>query len=272
MNEILKRSLVSIWKILIGCFLVYLTVGLLTIKSVYNLWLGLGLLFLFTLPTIFVVYFKKGFVAKHPSFSKIWKFLRILYVFFIILFVAIFAGGYYLQYEKIKTQQTIDFINSVKITMDDVVGKNLPPEPDQKLNDSTISGIDANHNYIRDDVELAIFKKYPDSAKIRAAELQYAQALQLELTQVFNSDTLVAAIQKGGLAYMCLSGISKDDKSSIIKEMFDMSDQRIGEVDDFVLNTNLRKEKNSDIYKKYMTGYGSKKGPYCDIDITTLPN
>ena len=50
------------------------------------------------------------------------------------------------------------------------MGKNLPAQPDQKLNDSTIAGIDENKNGIRDDVELAIFKKYPDNAKTLETE------------------------------------------------------------------------------------------------------
>ena len=40
----------------------------------------------------------------------------------------------------------------------------------------TIAGIDANKNGIRGDMELAIFKQYPDSAKTRAVLLQYALA------------------------------------------------------------------------------------------------
>ena len=74
-------------------------------------------------------------------------------------------------------------------------GEHLPPPPDPAQVDATIEGVDANGNGIRDDVELAIFKKYPNSARIRAAELQYAMALQMYLSKVFNSETLVAVIQ-----------------------------------------------------------------------------
>ena len=75
-------------------------------------------------------------------------------------------------------------------------GEHLPPPPDPAQVDATIEGVDANANGIRDDVELAIFERYPDSLKIRAAELQYAMALQMYLTEVFNSETLVAVILK----------------------------------------------------------------------------
>ena len=53
------------------------------------------------------------------------------------------------------------------------MGTNLPPQPYEPENDATVAGLDKNNNGIRDDVELAIFAKYPKSAKIRAAELQY---------------------------------------------------------------------------------------------------
>ena len=56
--------------------------------------------------------------------------------------------------EKQKTEEAVLRIHAQKITLDDVMGTKLPPEPSQELNDSTIEGIDANQNGIRDDVEL----------------------------------------------------------------------------------------------------------------------
>ena len=41
-----------------------------------------------------------------------------------------------------------------------VNGHVLPPEPDPKVNDETLGGVDANHNGVRDDVERYIYKKY----------------------------------------------------------------------------------------------------------------
>lgn len=37
----------------------------------------------------------------------------------------------------------------------------LPPEPDPKINNSTLLGIDSNNNGVRDDVERAIYEKFP---------------------------------------------------------------------------------------------------------------
>ena len=265
MNNIFVKSLVSVGKIIVAIALIYCTYLLLLQKDLGGIYFGIGFLILITLPTIFAVYFKNKFIKRHLKFAKAWKFLRIIYVLILILFVAIMAFGLYRLYQKNKTEKAIDFINSTKITLDDVMGKNLPLEPDQKLNDSTISGIDANKNNIRDDVELAIFKEYPNSAKIRAAELQYAQALQLELTQVFNSKTLIPVMQKEDLSFDCL-GFSGPDTSLAT------ANKKQKEVESLVFNTNLRTQKQSDIYKKYMTGYASLPGNECDIELSSLPN
>ena len=63
-----------------------------------------------------------------------------------------------------------------------VNGYALPPEPDKKLNDSTLLGIDFNNNGIRDDVERYIIQRYAQdsiSPKTKTAiALQYAWASQ----------------------------------------------------------------------------------------------
>ena len=84
-----------------------------------------------------------------------------------IAFVAIVIIRIPYVMEKKKTDEAVVKIHSTKLTLDDVMGKNLPPSPGAGA-DKTIAGIDANNNGIRDDVELAIFATYPDSAKTRA--------------------------------------------------------------------------------------------------------
>ncbi|MFY9463152.1 MAG: hypothetical protein WAP52_03130 [Candidatus Sungiibacteriota bacterium] len=83
-------------------------------------------------------------------------------------------------WDKQKTDEQVAKIHATKLSLDDVMGKNLPPDPGVEA-DKTLQGIDASRNGIRDDVELAIFKLHPDSARIRAVLLQYALALQGEL-------------------------------------------------------------------------------------------
>src|SRR3989344_9044228 len=72
-----------------------------------------------------------------------------------------------------KTEAQVAKINAAKLQPSDVMGDNLPQDPGVDA-DKTIAGIDANNNGIRDDVELAVFKEYPNSAKTRAVLLQYA--------------------------------------------------------------------------------------------------
>lgn len=266
MNEIFKKSFLSLFKIIVACALVYFTLGLFWAKTEGQYIFGFCLLLFVTLPTIFVVFFK----------VKMRRFLKIIYVLVLILFVFIIGTGLYRAYDRQKTQRAIDFINSKKITLDDVMGKNLPPQPDEKANNATIAGIDANKNYIRDDVELAIFKNYPNSAKIRAAELQYAQALQLELTQVFNSKTLVAVLQKESAGGLCLSKSTekislKDDHEKIVAVLAQIDNMQKN-LEEIILNTVLRRNRKSGITKKYMIGYESSFENNCDVDASSLEN
>lgn len=191
--------------------------------------------------------------------AKISRILKWTGIIILILVVVWLALGWWWMLHKQKIQTAIDFINSKEITLNDVMGKNLPPKPIQVLNDATIAGFDVNNNYIRDDVELAIFEKYPNSARIRAAMLQYAQALQLELTQVFNSQTLIPAIQKENLAYKCLG------------QAVDNVDNSQKEVENLVLNTEVRNKALSDAYN-YLIGHGLSEGPICDVDLSSLSN
>ena len=164
--------------------------------------------------------------------------------------------------EQKKTAEAVAKIHATKLTLDDVMGKNLPPDPGLDAN-KTIEGVDANKNGIRDDVELAIFKKDPNSARIRAAELQYAMALQNELTSnVFNSETLVAAIQEEGRGFGCIY------KSSPTDQVFNVYKK---EIRDLVFNTDGRKKRSDEIFNKYMTSFATLKGQDCDIESVSLP-
>jgi hypothetical protein len=53
--------------------------------------------------------------------------------------------------------------NTLKLNITWVVnGHVLPPEPDPAVNDSTLLGVDANNNGVRDDVERWIYEEYKD--------------------------------------------------------------------------------------------------------------
>lgn len=187
---------------------------------------------------------------------RIWRTVRIPLAVVLILYIGLVIYRIPAVEERIRTEEAVNKIHAQKITLADVMGENLPPEPDPVLKDTAIEGIDVNGNGIRDDVELAIFKLYPDSARIRAAELQYATALQMEMTKdVFNSETLVATIQEEGRGNVCILDL-----------------KRTKEVEEIVFNTDIRKKNREDLYKEFMTSYTLPSSDYCDIDPETLPN
>src|SRR5665811_1396745 len=103
-------------------------------------------------------------------FKKILKWTGIVFVIAFVLLVIVRAFHFY---NLDKTNEQVDIIHATKLQLSDVMGENLPPDPGEEA-DKTIAGVDANYNGIRDDVELAIFKEYPNSAKTRAVLLQYA--------------------------------------------------------------------------------------------------
>src|SRR3990167_1375682 len=160
-----------------------------------------------------------------------------------------------------KTNEAVAAIHAQKITLADVEGTNLPPMPDQAENDATVAGIDKNNNGVRDDVELAIFKKYPNSAKIRAAELQYAMALQLMLTKVNNAETWIAAAKEDSRAYAC---ISETYPRTDFKNFIRVTKERSDEVESLVVNTKLRQGAENTAYE-FTTSYSLPDTELCNV-------
>ncbi len=263
-----------ILKTIIVLFMVFYTYGVFFIikdTSLYN-WAVITIVFVF-LPALFFMFFDKKFVLKFPKWKTRVLVAKAIYICLIVLLIVAMALRY--NY-KTKTEDALAKINSAVLTIDDVMGTNLPPKPIQELNDMTVAGFDVNNNGIRDDVELAIFEKYPDSAKIRAGMLQYALALQLELTEVINSETLVAVLQKRSNARICIDNaglkINLETNPEVAKEAIDITEKRKEEVDNLILNTDLRSQKQTDIYNNYMTTYSTSFETNCDIELSSLFN
>lgn len=172
------------------------------------------------------------------------------------------------------TEETVAYIQAQRITMADVMGDNLPPEPDPTLVDATVEGVDANGNGIRDDVELAIFELYTDDPVVRSAMLQYALGLQLELTQVFNSETWVAAVEESGRGRLCLSATGPevslaDDEGTIVAALA-VGKMRINETEMLVYNSESREQKKDEVVG-YIASHGmSEKAGNCDVDPSEL--
>jgi hypothetical protein len=202
-------------------------------------------------------------VMKMKPSRNIWRIVSISFVVLLILFIGLVIYRLPVAEERLKTEATVEKIHAQKLTLADVMGQNLPPEPDPALKDATIEGIDVNGNGIRDDVELAIFKLHPDSARIRAAELQYAMALQNEMTSdVFNSGTLVGTIHKESRGFFCIGDAAPNQSPIILSK----------EVKNLVFDITTRIQRDQDVFKNYMTSNTEPSGPYCDIDLTSLSN
>ena len=167
-----------------------------------------------------------------------------------------------------RSKDVVAQIHAQKLTTNDVDGKHLPPPPDPAKVDATVEGIDANANGIRDDVELAIFKKYPNSAKIRAAELQYAMTEQMFLVYVFDTGTWKAVAEEDGRASAC---IALTYPRSNLEIFLQTVASRRKEVETLVFNTQARIDAENAAYK-FITSVGDAPGKSCDIDLNTLSN
>ncbi len=68
---------------------------------------------------------------------------------------------------NIQAKHNNNYSNTIKLNVKWIVnGHKLPPEPDEKLNNSTLLGIDSNNNGVRDDVERWIYEEYKDKHPI----------------------------------------------------------------------------------------------------------
>jgi len=198
----------------------------------------------------------------------VWRWVRWPVLVLGFLYAVLVGFRTFVLFDEEKTAEAVAQIHAQKITLADVMGTTLPPAPDQAENDATVAGIDKNNNGIRDDVELAIFKKYPNSAKIRAAELQYAMALQLMLTKVNNAETWIAAAKEDSRAYAC---ISETYPRTDFKNFIRVTKERSDEVESLVVNTKLRQGAENTAYE-FTTSYSLPDTELCNVNLDTLPN
>ena len=183
-----------------------------------------------------------------------WRYARWPLAVLVLAFVVLVAWRLKLLYELDNTNAAVAAIHANRLTQEDVFGA-LPPEPNKAENDATLAGIDTNQNGIRDDVERAIYFKYQESAQHAAPAFQYAKALQMEFTHVYNSPTLVAVMQEEDRASLCMLDLKKDE-----------------EIEKLVFNTDIRRQRQEEIYKKYMTSYTLPNKDGCDLDAASLEN
>ncbi|WP_457598159.1 hypothetical protein [Hydrogenimonas sp.] len=71
-----------------------------------------------------------------------------------------------------KYEETLS--NPVTLTIYwEVDGHRLPPEPDPKINNATLLGVDVNHNGVRDDVERWIYRTYKEYIPCKDVPVSY---------------------------------------------------------------------------------------------------
>ncbi len=198
---------------------------------------------------------------------KIFKILKWAFLILVGLYLILIIGRVIFLNNKAKTDAQVIKIHNTKLTLDDVMGKNLPPDPGA-LADATVQGIDANNNGIRDDVELAIFNAYPNSAKTRAVLLQYALALQMEFAQsIINKEIVTVVAEKTSAGYYCISQItSRVD----MKKFIEIGDKLHNFIENKQINTEERKKAETDFYKGNLGSY--ELPSECDIDLNKLQN
>jgi hypothetical protein len=212
------------------------------------------------------------------------------------LFVAIvffFTIGLYYAHLRFVSKETAASIRAMRIQVRDVDGSFLPPAPTEEEINATIAGPDKNNNGIRDDVERAIFEKYPmkkitdyrlqmtdraaerdENFKLRAASLQYAQSQQIFLTMVHDKKTMEAALERDSVAYACLDTTTPSLTPADVKNKENMAKaydriqkifvERRDYILDSILNNDVRKKKFSEVHDNYMTSFGSLSRS-CDI-------
>ncbi len=202
------------------------------------------------------------------------KILKWTLITLLVLFVVAELIRWPFRVREERTAEQVQIIHNTKIKVADVMGNNLPPDPGVEA-DKTIAGIDANQNGIRDDVELAIFNKYPNSAKTRSALLQYALALQMETNQpVVNEYTVTEVVREQSRADACVSDTISPRKTSEASRTY-ADIVKIDKYIDFVksvqYNTVERKGNRENFVKK-VGSFSESENKVCDIDYSTLVN
>jgi hypothetical protein len=189
-------------------------------------------------------------LVMKDSFLRVWRWIRWPLFILVGLYCVLVAVRVFMLFDEDKTAAAVAQIHAQKITLADVDGSKLPPAPDPAANNATVAGIDANNNGVRDDVELAIFDKYPTDKKARAAALQYAMTEQMYLTKVTNTPTWKAVAEENGRAGLCVKGKNIDWE----------------EIQKLISNTLLRAEKRTASFE-FITSHGSAEGPTCDVSV-----
>ncbi len=139
----------------------------------------------------------------------------------------------------------------------EVDGHRLPPEPDPKINNATLLGVDVNNNGVRDDVERRVYATYKKAIE-RAVMMQAfktAQAMLADPDLVKNARKWEEKIWK---AYSCKNYLADSNKMRYIK-----SKKLSKNIENWQFNTEER-------VKKYFTYDRALSGGVFSIKDGTL--
>ena len=76
------------------------------------------------------------FLAAH----KVFKILKWVFLILVGLFIILIIGRLIYRVNEAKTNEQVIKIHNTKLTLDDVMGKNLPPDPGVEA-DKTVQGL-----------------------------------------------------------------------------------------------------------------------------------
>ncbi len=155
--------------------------------------------------------------------------------------------------------------NPVKLSIYwEVNGHRLPPEPDPKINNATLLGVDVNHNGVRDDVERKVYATYKKAIE-RAVMMQ---AFRTEQAMLADPDLVKNAREwekKVWKAYSCKNYLADNNKMKYIK-----STKLSKNIENWQFNTEKRVKKYFQ-YDQALSGgvYSIKDGTLqdCEFDV-----
>ncbi len=176
---------------------------------------------------------------------------------------------------SVTIQAELNATRSNPVTLEiywEVNGHRLPPEPDTKINNATLLGVDVNHNGVRDDVERYIYKTYSHPIE-RAAFMQLAKALQYRMG---HADEAWKYRQPTSDAVTCFS-YWEDPSPSSYPIRIDNYKAPFNELKPIQYNTELRKTDNEEYQKALSGGVIEDNGlepeewiQKCDFNATEL--
>jgi hypothetical protein len=193
-------------------------------------------------------------------FAFVWVFILPLVYYF-------FQAGEskYLEY---KDKKALTLVKSIHLDEATIAGTNIPPVPDEKQNNATLLGIDSNKNYIRDDVELAIYAKYATSTQERVALLGYAQALGLRYYSFWKDTEQIINDNVFSYSY-CFEQVSTVAKDS--DSVYNRNLKTFQFVENLIFNTKERKKVVTNYYERGVGKYSVvTKYNKCLLDFTKI--